>query len=143
MLYCGQCRISPTMVPPKMLTTAQLMVIYKKRFRRYASSRSRKAFKTKYSNCTRNFGRTTTSSQVLRFGGQNTFLGRKEFNIYHTFETIFLSTTKFGGHKKDFGETAPECPTVSAVLGRTVARKSSTGGLHVCAGGLDILIIYF
>jgi len=31
---------------------------------------------------------------------------------------------------------------VSAGLGRTVTRKSSTGGLHVCAGGLDILKIY-
>jgi len=56
---------------------------------------------------------------------------------------IFLSTTKFGVHKKDFWVTAPECPTVSAGLGRTVARKSSIGGLHVCAGGLDILKIYF
>jgi len=32
-----------------------------------------------------------------------------------------VSTTKFGGHKKDSGVTAPECPTVSAGLGRTVA----------------------
>jgi len=31
---------------------------------------------------------------------------------------IFLSTTKFGGHKKDLGVTAPECPTVSAGLDR-------------------------
>jgi len=56
---------------------------------------------------------------------------------------MFLSTTKFGGHKKDLGVTALECPTVSAGLGRTVARKSSIGGLHGCAGGLDILNIYF
>jgi len=48
-----------------------------------------------------------------------------------------------GQHKKDLVVTASECPTVSAVLGRTVARKSSIGGLHVCAGGLDILKIYF
>jgi len=41
------------------------------------------------------------------------------------------------------GVNAPECPPVSAVLGRTVARKSSTGGLHVCVGGLDILKICF
>jgi len=38
------------------------------------------------------------------------------------------------GEKKDLGVTAPECPTVSAGLDRTVAKKSSTGGLHVCAG---------
>jgi len=42
-------------------------------------------------------------------------------------------------YKKDLGVTAP----VSAGLGRTVARKSSIGGLRVCAGGLDILKIYF
>jgi len=34
-------------------------------------------------------------------------------------------------------------PPVSASLGRTIARKSSIGGLHVCAGGLDILKINF
>jgi len=56
---------------------------------------------------------------------------------------IFLSTTQFGGHKKDLGVTAPECPTASAGLGRTIARKSSIGGLHVCAGGLDILKNFF
>jgi len=56
---------------------------------------------------------------------------------------IFLNTTKFGGHKKDLGVTAPEFSTVSAGLDRTVARKSSIGGLHICAGGLDILKLYF
>jgi len=33
-------------------------------------------------------------------------------------------------------------PLVSAGLDRTVARKSSIGDLHVCAGGLDILKMY-
>jgi len=33
-------------------------VIYKKRFQRYATSLGRMAFKTKYSNCRHNFGRT-------------------------------------------------------------------------------------
>jgi len=50
------------------------------------------------------------------------------------FKTHFLSTIKFGGHKK-IGVTAPECPTLSAGLGRTVGTKSSIGGLHVCAWG--------
>jgi len=59
----------------------------------------------------------------------------KDFNFYHMFETTFLSTRKFRGHKKDLSVTAPECPTVSAGLGRTVSRKSSIWGLHVCAGG--------
>jgi len=47
--------------------------------------------------------------------------------------------TNLGKNKKDLGVTAPECPPVSAGLGRTVARKSSIGGLHVCAGRPDIL----
>jgi len=34
------------------------MVIYKKRFRRNATSRGRMAFKTKYPNCRHNFGRS-------------------------------------------------------------------------------------
>jgi len=47
-----------------------------------------------------------------------------------------------GGHKKDLGVTASECP-VYADLGRNVARKSSIGGVYVCAGGLGILKTYF
>jgi len=50
------------------------------------------------------------------------------------FKTNFLTTTKFRGHKTDLGVTATEFPPVSAGLERTVA----IGGLHVCAGGLDI-----
>ena len=34
-----------------------------------------------------------------------------------------MSTAKVGGNKKGLGITAPECPTVSAGLGRTVARN--------------------
>jgi len=48
-----------------------------------------------------------------------------------------------GGTKKDLGVAAPECRTVSAGLGKTVARKSSIGGLHISAGALDILKMYF
>jgi len=40
-----------------------------------------------------------------------------------------------GGHKKELDVTAPEYTLMSAGLGRTVARESSTGGLHICAGG--------
>ena len=42
----------------QMLTGARLMVIYKKRFRRCATSRGRMAFKIKYPKCRHNFGRT-------------------------------------------------------------------------------------
>jgi len=60
----------------------------------------------------------------------------KYFYFYHMFET------NFSEQKKDLGITA-KYPTVSAGLDRTVARKSSIGGLHVCEWGLDILKIYF
>jgi len=59
------------------------------------------------------------------------------------FERNFSGYNKILGAQKRFVVTAPECPTVSANLGRTVVRKSSIGGIHVCAGGLDILKIYF
>jgi len=46
--------------------------------------------------------------------------------------------------KKNMGGNFPWMPPphVSAGLGRIVARKSSTGGLHVCAAGIDILKVY-
>jgi len=40
------------------------MVIYEKKIRRYATSRGRMAFKTKYPNCRHNFGRI---GHVARF----------------------------------------------------------------------------
>jgi len=39
---------------------------------------------------------------VLRFGGQNTFLGEKIVSII-CLKQIFLGTTKFWGHKKSVG----------------------------------------
>jgi len=51
------------------------------------------------------------------------------------FKANFSEHNKIWGAQKDFGVTASECSTVSAGLGRTVARKSSIRGLHVCAGG--------
>jgi len=48
-----------------------------------------------------------------------------------------------GGEQKGFGGNFFRMPPVSAGLGRTVPRKSSIGSLHVCAGGVDILTIYF
>jgi len=79
------------------------------------------------------------------FGGEmakNIFRG-KGFYFYHMLKTNFSKHNKIWGHKKDLGVTAFECSPVSAGLGRTVDRKSSIGGLHVCAEGLDILKIYF
>jgi len=59
------------------------------------------------------------------------------------FETYFSENNIIWVYKKDLRVTSPECPTKSADLGRTVARKSSIAGLHVCARGLDILKILF
>ena len=94
------------------------------------------AFKTKYPNCRHNFGRTRPVARFQGLGGKYIFRGNG-FCFHHMFKT------NLGKNKKDLGVTAPECPPVSAGLGRTVARKSSIGGLHVCAGRPDILKIYF
>jgi len=66
--------------------------------------------KTKYPNCRHNFGRTRP---VARFGGltgQNTFLGGNSSVFIICLKHIFLSTTKFGGRKKELGVTTTECP---------------------------------
>jgi len=36
------------------------------------------------------FWQNQARSQVLKFGGQNTFSGEKDFNIYRMFETNFF-----------------------------------------------------
>jgi len=51
------------------------------------------------------------------------------------FKAILFRATNFRGGQKRFGGNCPRTPPVSADLGRTVARKSSIGGFHVCAGG--------
>jgi len=74
---------------------------------------------------------------------ENAFLGGKIFVFTICLKQIFLSTTNFGEAQKRFGGNCPLMPSpVSAGLGRTVARKSSISGLHVCAGRQDILKIY-
>jgi len=59
------------------------------------------------------------------------------------FETNFSEHNKIWSAQKRFGGTCSRLLSLSAGLGRTVARKPSIGGLHICAGGLDILKIYF
>ena len=100
------------------------------------------ALKTKYSNCRHNCG---IARPVARFKGLGAkyIKGQDDLNIYHMFEANFSRNNKIWGAQKYLGVTSPGRPTVSAGLGRTIARKSSIGGLHVCAGGLDILKIYF
>jgi len=58
------------------------------------------------------------------------------------FETNFSEHNKILAAQKRFEGNCPRMLPVSTGVGRTVARKSSIGGLHVCAGGLDALKIY-
>jgi len=55
-------------------------------------------------------------SQVLRFGGQNAFLGRQDFCFYLMFKKSFLGTTQFGGAQKYLRGTAHECLPVATGL---------------------------
>jgi len=50
------------------------------------------------------------------------------------FETNFSQHNKIWGAQKRFWGNFPRMPPVSAGLGRTVARMSSIGDIHVCAG---------
>ena len=111
------------------------MVIYKKHFRRYATSRGRMAVKTKYSNCRNNFGRTRPVASFSGLGGQNTFLGGKDFSIYHMFETMFCKNSKIWGAQKRFGGNCPRMPHRLCGPGKNRCQKVFHWGLHVCAGG--------
>jgi len=66
--------------------------------------------------------------------GGKSVLGGKDICFYHMFKTNFFEHKKIWGPQKRFGGTSSECTPVSAGLGTAVARKSSTGGIHVCAG---------
>jgi len=61
-----------------MITGARLMVIYKKSFRHYATSRGSMAFKTNISLQTQ-FWCNQASSQVLRFGVEKYIFRGKYF----------------------------------------------------------------
>jgi len=51
------------------------------------------------------------------------------------FEIIFSEHNKIWGAQKRSGGNCTRMLPVSAGLGSTIARKSSVGGLDVCAGG--------
>jgi len=90
------------------------------------------------------FWQNQVRSQVLRFeGGKILFKVGKIFVFIICLKQIFLSTKTLGGTQNRFGGNVLRMPPVSAGLGMTIARKSSIGGLYVCAGGLDIPKIYF
>jgi len=110
---CAQCRICPSVGLPQMLPRAPLMVIYKNKLCN-ATSPGRMDFKTKYSNCRHSFSRTRPVARFWGLGGKIHFYGGKILIFITCLKQIFLSTTKFGGHKKDLGVTVPECPCVRA-----------------------------
>ena len=98
----------PNSAPPQNASKGPLMVIYKKLSTLcYISKQNR--LQNKIFWLQTQFWQNQARSQVLRFVGQNTSLWGKDFNFYHMLTQMFLSITKFGGHKKDFGITAPEC----------------------------------
>ena len=99
--------------------------MHKKRFRCYAISRGRMAFKTNYPNC-RQFWQNQARSQVSSLGGMM-------FVFIIGLQQIFLSTTKFGRHKRIWW-LLPRMTPVCAGIGRTVARKSSIGALLFVKG---------
>jgi len=54
--------------------------------------------------------------QVLRFGGEDTFLGGKVFSISYMFKKIIPGARKFGGYNKSLGVNCPRLPPVVAGL---------------------------
>jgi len=56
-------------------------------------------------------------------------------------KTSFSEHNKIWGGTKRLGVTAPECPPCLRTWAEP-SPKSSIGGLHVFAGGLDILKMY-
>jgi len=46
------------------------------------------------------FWQNQARSQLLRFGGENKFLG-KDFYFYHMFKTIYFVQENLGDHKKE------------------------------------------
>ena len=133
-----QCRISPTL-PPKMLRRAPLMVIYKKKLCN-AISRGRMDFKTEYSNCRHNFGRTRPVARFWGLVGKIHFYGGRIFVLSYVLKQIFLSTTKFGA-QKDLGVTTPECPPCLQAWAELSPESLPLGASCLCRR-LDILKIY-
>jgi len=89
------------------------------------------------------FGRINARNKVSRFWTAKYIFRGKDFCFYHMFKTNNSEHNKIWRAQKRFRVTVPKCPTVSAGLSRTIARKCSIGGLHVFVGGLDILKVYF
>ena len=91
---------------PKMLTRAPLMVIYENKFSTLCYISMPNGLQNKIFLLQKQFWQNQVRNQVLRFGG----------------------------HKKDLGVTAPECPAVSAGLGRTAARVFHWGHSYLLKG---------
>jgi len=88
------------------------------------------------------FWQNQPRSQVLKFRRKNTFLWGKDFNFCHIFETNFSEHNKIWGAQKRFGGNCLRMPHRVVGPGQNRRQKVFHWGLHICAGGLDILKIY-
>jgi len=75
------------------------------------------------------FWQNQALDQVLRFGGENTFLGIKVFVLI-----VCLKHNKIWRAQKRFGGNCPRITPVSAGMARTIARKSSFGNFMSVQG---------
>jgi len=116
-----QCRSSLTLAPQNAYRVPPNGDLYKT-FSAFMLHLEAKWPSKQISSLQTQFWQNQARSQVLMlWRGQNKFLGGKDFCFYYMLKNKFFWTH----------------------LGRTVARKFSILGLHVCAEGLDILKIYF
>jgi len=98
--------------PPQNAYKSPVMVIYKKKFLTLCYISRPNGLQNKISSFQAQFWKNQARSQVLGFGGKNTSLGGKIFVFIVCLKQVFLRTTKFGGRKRDFGGTSPECTHV-------------------------------
>jgi len=117
-----------------MLTRAAQLWFIKKSFRRYATSRGRMAFKTKYSNCRHNFGRTRPVARFWGLGGKIHFYRGKILNFIIYLKQFFLSTTKFEGHKEWFGGNCPRMPPCLRAWAESSPESLRWGSSYLCKG---------
>jgi len=97
-----QCCRSPTL-PPKMITGACLMAIYKKKFSTSCYISRPNGLQNKISQFQTQFWQNQARNQVLRFGRETAFLWAEDFCVFHMFKTNFSEHNKIRGDKKIWG----------------------------------------
>jgi len=69
-------------------------------------------------------GRQQVRSQILGLGGQDTFLGGKDFCLYYMFKTIFFWAQQNFGGQKIWKALPPNPPTVATGLGDNMQKTT-------------------